>query len=241
MTNLLKAAKNFQKLSQDPMVPIRVAIETALAKWIDDGVFAISNISLIDNEVKINIHVYLRPGRRTADPDLLSWLQKFLSTTVSKVNPALKTTVTIDMSSEGAIPSKATASLRERFARFHKLAECAKGDPLCDDLNSGLKPDEAQKFPPKPTPKPTQKPADINKADDSSSEIRAAINSVLQNFPGTKLLELIGTGARLDAKIEVPEKHSFTATQLGVTLTDKVNEISPGHQVIAVLSYSTNK
>lgn len=226
-------ASTFLKLSQDPLAPVRAEVEKSLPPNT-----SLKTISLIGNEVKIAVHC------ETPATINRSQLQDILSSAVKKIDPSLTTSVSIDLSSEGTM-----ASLNRTVSQFQKLAQaapgtCAPGDPLCDDLGAGLPPDQPTKPSPKPpAPKPVVK-KDVNKADDgatSNPAIRASIEAVLQQIPGTKLIEITSAGPQIDVKVEVPQQHSFTASQLGKTLTDQVNKIAPGHQVIALLSFSTEK
>lgn len=293
VNDLFRAASRFHKLSQDPMAPIKAAVEAALLEHFPGASF--KTISVIGNEVKIAVH--LEPSMaNSAVTATRSQIQSVLAAEVAKINPSLKTTVTIDLSSESTVvqasrrktsqdqmeairaavfkaaesvpnvtvktvnmfgnevkidvditeaasagartmltslftpavqkvnPSlqvnvivsmstetimgNKTARLRRNFAKFHKLAECAQGDPLCDGgLDPTVKPDvpKPAKYVPKPTPKPI-KPLtkeeiekaekDKNKVDDGTdalpADITAALDSAVQGVKGSLRLEVNG-------------------------------------------------
>lgn len=75
-------------------------------------------------------------------------------------------------------------------------------------------------------------------AQDNSPAVRAAIEAVLINIPQSKLLDLKIAGNQVDAEIQVPQQHSFTASQLGNTLTQAVQSVAPGFKVVPILSFA---
>lgn len=226
--DLFKAATQFQKLAQDPFATVKAAIEAG----IDQTYFPIKTITMIGNTVKVDISLPTGKDQGTI-VGLRSSLQKQVNDIVKKINPALEASVTLSMESEEKV-----ASVRARFAKMHKLADCLPGDPLCGDIGDYKgAPLEPTKPAGKPVGKPTAKP-DANKLDDGS-QVSAAIEGVLSRIPGCKLLDINVAGGQIDAKVEVPEQHSFTASQLSKTLTDAVQSSSPGSKVVALLTFPT--
>lgn len=187
LTTLSKAASAFHKAAQDPMAPIRAAVDAALKEKVSPTDASVKTITWIaDGTVKIDIE--LTPGTQINR----SQLEAILVPAVHAVNPALKISVTVSFSSETKV-----ANFRKRLSI--KLAQQAETD------------------------------------------IKATLEQALQGIPGAKLLDLSVSNAQVDAKIEVPEQHSFTASQLGESLTKAIQSIAPGNKVVPLLSFSTGK
>lgn len=251
VNDLFKVAARFHKLSQDPLAPVKAAVEGVLTELISTKAITLNTVSVIGSDCKVDVILHPTAGDNSGSTGGTnqSYLQGIVSAAVAKVNPSLKTMVTVRLTSEDTLPR--TAQLRKNFAKFHKLAQCQQGDPLCDDLNSGLAPDESaadkaareakEKAAKKPVPKPVVKP-DVNKVDDGTGQgVSSAIELALQSIPGARLIDVATAGNRIDARIEVPEQHSFTASQLGKMLTNKIQAVAPGKEVIPTLSFTTQK
>jgi hypothetical protein len=242
VNDLFKAATKFYKLSQDPLAPIKATVEGALAQQIQSQVLDIKTVSLVGNDVKVDIHLNPSAGN-SAGPGgdtNRSSLQAVVSAAVAKVDPTLKTTVTIDMSSEETLPK--SAKLRANFAKFHKLSQtkCQPGDPLCDDLGAGLPPDEPSKpaKPVAPAPKPAPKP-DTNKADDGGPEAQAqnAIVTALQAAGlGMRGFTWQGQSKHILVEVGVPREKKVSTKQVNDFLTQKIMQLAPGFSVITTLS-----
>jgi hypothetical protein len=78
-------------------------------------------------------------------------------------------------------------------------------------------------------------------AQDPTAAIQQILIDTLRSIPGTKLREMKVGGGQVNAEIEVPAKHSFTASQLGNSLTAAIQQVAPGFKVIPILSFSTAK
>jgi hypothetical protein len=187
ITNLSKAASLFLKTSQDPLAPVRNAIDTVLAQKVSPDMAQVKSISLIGNTVKIEMELTPAGGSITR-----SQLEGILVPAVKVVNPALQVSVVVSLSSEGKV-----AVFRKRL--------------------------------------------NIKLAQEMTSNIKATIEESIKGIPGSKLLEVSMSGTNVDAKIEVPQQHSFTAQQLSDTLTKAIQSVAPGSKVMALLSFSTAK
>lgn len=225
--NLLKAASRFYKLSQDPLTPVRIAVESVLEKQFPKA--SAKTISVIGDEVKIAIHLESDAGVNR------STLQNILSEAVSKVDPSYKTTVTIDLSSEHNISA---ASIRKNFANFHKLSQvkCQPGDPMCDDLGAGLPPDQPSKPAPPQPPKP--KP-DVNKADDGSAQSAAQstiIGALQKAGLGMRGFTWQSESKHILVEVGVPRNKKVSTEQINNFLTSKINSVAPGYTVITTLN-----
>ncbi len=240
VNDLLRVASKFYKLSQDPLVPVKAAIEEALAELTSTGALSINTVSLIGGECKVDIQLHPTAGDNSGSTGGLnqSYLQKIVSQAVTKVNPALKTIVTINLSSETVLPR--VAQLRKNFAKFHKLAQkCQTGDPLCDDLGAGLPPDEPSKPAPAPAPKPAPKP-DTNKSDDgfgAEAAAQKAIVSALQaSGLGMRGFTFHGQSKQILVEVGVPREKKISTKLVNEFLTQQIMSIAPGFTVITTLS-----
>lgn len=185
--NLSKAASIFLKATEDPLAPIRNAIDKVLAEKVSPQSAQVKSISWVDNTVKIDMELTPVGGNITR-----SQLEAILVPAVKAVNPALQVSVTVSISSDTKV-----ASFRKRL--------------------------------------------NIKLAQEMASNVKATIEESIKGIPGSRLLEVSIAGTTIDAKIEVPQQHSFTAQQLGDTLTKAVQSVAPGSKVVALLSFSTAK
>lgn len=287
MTNLLRTAQSFYRISQDTLSPVKAAVEQALsARFPDAQVASIKTVSVIDKQVKVTIHLEPAAAQQTN----LTELTQMMRFAISKIDPTLQVSCTLDMSSNATV----YASRKKRV----KTAQTANGDPL-GPVRSAIDSVLAVSVPPdvaevqaialvgqtvkvemlfhpergtfsrgqietllsqairRVNPSlqlslvlnisSEEKVASFRKklrvklAQEASANVEATIQESLKGIPGSRLTNVVISGLRIDASIEVPEQHSFTASQLGTTLTKAIQSVLPGGQVIATLSFSTNK
>jgi len=86
-----------------------------------------------------------------------------------------------------------------------------------------------------------RKKLNIKLAQEAETNVKLTIEESLKGIPDSKLLSLNIAGLNVGTNIEVPEKHSFTASQLEDTLTRAIQSVMPGGRVGVTLHFQTTK
>ena len=191
-SSLLKTAQAFYRLSQDQFQAVKQACENALrARFSDPNQASIKTVSLIDRQVKVDIHLSDVAAKQTN----LSELTKTMKFAVGQIDPSLQVSVTLDLSTNYIISDASRKNFRKSLR--HKLAQNAPGN------------------------------------------VQSVIEESLKGIPGSRLTNLSVADTMVDAQIEVPQEHSFTASQLGTTLTRAIQTVLPGGRVNVTLNFQT--
>lgn len=178
VNDLFKIASRFYKISQDPITAVKTAVDAALNQLLPNSTDSTVMVTASDVKIDVSAKDLTAAGKSRGE------IEAAIKAVVQKINPAVRVTVTASIKSEEKV-----ARLRKNFSKFHKLAECQQGDPLCDDLP----PDPLDKKNQKPTPKPTPTPKDVNQADDAlPADIVAALDSSVQGVKGSLRLDVEG-------------------------------------------------